>query len=85
MPWYLLTSTDTGRRRAHRHDKVVVDQLLADAGRHCFDVVVVAAFDRVARNVRHFLEVLDELNHLNDLGKWSGRKDLNLRPPGPEL
>ena len=24
-----------------------------------------AAFDRVARSVRHFLEVLDELNHLN--------------------
>jgi len=42
-----------------------LDQLLADAGRHRFDVVLVAAFDRVARNVRHFLEVLDELNHLN--------------------
>jgi DNA invertase Pin-like site-specific DNA recombinase len=41
-----------------------LDQLLADAGRHRFDVVLVAAFDRVARNVRHFLEVLDELNHL---------------------
>jgi len=26
--------------------------------------VLVAAFDRVARSVRHFLEVLDELNHL---------------------
>jgi DNA invertase Pin-like site-specific DNA recombinase len=25
---------------------------------------IVAAFDRLARNVRHFLEVLDELNHL---------------------
>ena len=42
-----------------------LDQLLADACRHRFDVVLVAAFDRVARNVRHFLEVLDELNHLN--------------------
>jgi DNA invertase Pin-like site-specific DNA recombinase len=42
-----------------------LDQLLADARRHRFDVVLVAAFDRVARNVRHFLEVLDELNHLN--------------------
>ena len=28
------------------------------------NVVLVAAFDRVARNVRHFLEVLDELSHL---------------------
>src|SRR6201984_950037 len=42
-----------------------LDQLLADARRNRFDVVLVAAFDRVARNVRHFLEVLDELNHLN--------------------
>ena len=42
-----------------------LDQLLADAQRHRFDVVLVAAFDRVARNVRHFLEVLDELSHLN--------------------
>jgi DNA invertase Pin-like site-specific DNA recombinase len=25
---------------------------------------LVAAFDRIARNVRHFLEALDELNHL---------------------
>jgi DNA invertase Pin-like site-specific DNA recombinase len=41
-----------------------LDQLLTDARRHRFDVVLVAAFDRVARSVRHFLEVLDELNHL---------------------
>jgi DNA invertase Pin-like site-specific DNA recombinase len=41
-----------------------LDQLLADARRHRFDVVLVAAFDRVARSVRHFLEVLDELNRL---------------------
>jgi DNA invertase Pin-like site-specific DNA recombinase len=41
-----------------------LDQLRADASRRRFDVVLVAAFDRVARSVRHFLEVLDELNHL---------------------
>ena len=41
-----------------------LDQLLADARRHRFDVVFVSAFDRIARNVRHFLDVLDELNHL---------------------
>jgi DNA invertase Pin-like site-specific DNA recombinase len=41
-----------------------LDQLMADARRHRFDVVLVAAFDRIARNVRHFLDVLDELNHL---------------------
>jgi DNA invertase Pin-like site-specific DNA recombinase len=42
-----------------------LDQLMTDARRHRFDVLLVAAFDRIARNVRHFLEVLDELNHLN--------------------
>ena len=42
-----------------------LDSLMADARRHRSDVVLVAAFDRIARNVRHFLEVLDELNHLN--------------------
>ena len=41
-----------------------LDQLMSDARRHRFDVVLVAAFDRIARNVRHFLEVLDELSHL---------------------
>ena len=41
-----------------------LDQMMADARRAKFDVVLVWAFDRVARSVRHFLEVLDELNHL---------------------
>jgi DNA invertase Pin-like site-specific DNA recombinase len=41
-----------------------LDQLLADARRHRFEVVLVAAFDRMARSVRHFLEVLDDLNNL---------------------
>ena len=42
-----------------------LEQLMSDARRRRFDVLLVAAFDRIARNVRHFLEVLDELNHLN--------------------
>jgi hypothetical protein len=42
-----------------------LDQLLADARRNRFEIVIVSAFDRLARNVRHFLEVLDEFNHLN--------------------
>jgi len=41
-----------------------LDQLMADARPHRFDVVLVAAFERLAGSVRHFLEVLDELNHL---------------------
>jgi DNA invertase Pin-like site-specific DNA recombinase len=42
-----------------------LDKLLADAPRGKFDIVMVWAFDRLARSVRHFLEVLDELNHNN--------------------
>ena len=42
-----------------------LDSLMSDARRRRFDVVLVAAFDRIARNVRHFLDVLDELNNLN--------------------
>ena len=42
-----------------------LDQRMADARRGRFDVVLVWAFDRMARSVRHFLEILDELNHLN--------------------
>jgi DNA invertase Pin-like site-specific DNA recombinase len=41
-----------------------LDQMLKDARRRQFDVVLVWASDRIARSVRHFLEVLDELNHL---------------------
>jgi DNA invertase Pin-like site-specific DNA recombinase len=62
-----------GYEDAHEYTDVIsgtkskrpgLDQLLADARRHRFDVVFVVAFDRIARNVRHFLDVLDELNHL---------------------
>jgi DNA invertase Pin-like site-specific DNA recombinase len=41
-----------------------LDQMLADGRRGRFDVVLVWASDRIARSVKHFLEVLDELNHL---------------------
>lgn len=41
-----------------------LDALLRDAQQGKFDVVLVWAADRLARSVRHFLEVLDQLNHL---------------------
>lgn len=42
-----------------------LDQLMRDARHGHFDVVLVWAFDRIARSVRHFLEVLDEFTRLN--------------------
>ena len=41
-----------------------LDQMMKDARRGKFDVVLVWASDRIARSVRHFLDVLDELNRL---------------------
>jgi DNA invertase Pin-like site-specific DNA recombinase len=42
-----------------------LDALMSDVRRGRCDVVMVWAFDRMARSVRHFVEVLDELNHVN--------------------
>jgi DNA invertase Pin-like site-specific DNA recombinase len=42
-----------------------LDELMRDARRGRFDVVLVWASDRIARSVKHFLEVLDDLNRLN--------------------
>jgi DNA invertase Pin-like site-specific DNA recombinase len=41
-----------------------LDSLMADARQRKFSVVLVAAFDRVARSTRHFLHVMDELDSL---------------------
>jgi DNA invertase Pin-like site-specific DNA recombinase len=38
---------------------------MADARRSRFDVVMVCAFDRMARSVKHFLDVMEDLNRLN--------------------
>lgn len=41
-----------------------LDEMLNDAHKRRFDVVVVWACDRLARSTKHFLQVLDELNEL---------------------
>jgi DNA invertase Pin-like site-specific DNA recombinase len=41
-----------------------LDDLMRDARRGRFDVVLAWSADRIARSVKHFLEVLDELNRL---------------------
>ena len=42
-----------------------LDEMMRDARRARFDVVLIWACDRMARSTRHLLEILDELNHLN--------------------
>jgi len=41
-----------------------LDSLMADARRKKFSVVLVAAFDRIARSTKNFLQVVDELDSL---------------------
>jgi DNA invertase Pin-like site-specific DNA recombinase len=56
--------TDHGISGA-RAKRPALDRLLRDARQAKFDVVLVWASDRLARSTRHFLEVVDELTHLN--------------------
>lgn len=42
-----------------------LDAMMADARRGEFSVVLVAAFDRIARSTKNFLEIVDELNGLS--------------------
>jgi DNA invertase Pin-like site-specific DNA recombinase len=39
-------------------------ELLADARRGCFDVVIIWRFDRLSRSVRHFLQIVDQLQQV---------------------
>jgi len=55
------TDVDVSGSKARRKG---LDAMLADTHRRKFSIVLVAAFDRVARSVKHFLTVMDELNDL---------------------
>jgi DNA invertase Pin-like site-specific DNA recombinase len=59
---YEITREYVDRISGTRAKRPGLDELLHDARRGRFEVVLVWAFDRMARSVRHFLEVLDELN-----------------------
>jgi DNA invertase Pin-like site-specific DNA recombinase len=54
----------TDRISGAKAKRPALDEMLAAAHRREFDTVLVWATDRLARSVRHFLEVLDTLNHL---------------------
>ena len=57
-----------------------LDRMLADARRGKFNVLLVWAFDRMARSTRHLLEVLDELGHLK-IDFISFREQIDTRGP----
>ena len=55
----------TDRITGTRSRRPGLDKMMTDARRGQFDIVLVWACDRLARSVRHLLETIDELNHLN--------------------
>src|SRR6202051_3298454 len=61
---YEIVHEYTDRISGTRAKRPGLDEMMRDARRGRFEVVLVWASDRLARSVRHFLEVLDELNHL---------------------
>ena len=62
---YEIVAEHTDRISGVKARRPGLDQLMKEARRGQFDVVLVWASDRIARSVRHFLEILDELNRLN--------------------
>jgi DNA invertase Pin-like site-specific DNA recombinase len=62
---YAILREYTDRISGAKSRRPGLDELMGEARRGGFDVVLVWASDRIARSVRHFLEVLDELNRLN--------------------
>jgi DNA invertase Pin-like site-specific DNA recombinase len=57
-----------------------LDEMLHDARRHQFDVVLVWAADRLARSVKHFVDILAELDHLK-IGFISYREQIDTSGP----
>ena len=59
---YEIVQEYTDRISGTKAKRPGLDQMMADARRGRFDVVLVWACDRIARSTRHFLAVLDDLN-----------------------
>ena len=62
---YEIVAEFTDRISGAKARRPGLGDLMRDARRSRFDVVLAWSADRIARSVRHFLELLDELNRLN--------------------
>jgi DNA invertase Pin-like site-specific DNA recombinase len=62
---YEIVQEYTDRISGVKAKRPGLSDLMRDARRGQFDVVLVWACDRIARSTRHFLEILDEFNRLN--------------------
>jgi len=61
---YEIVAEFTDRISGMRPKRPALDQMMTDARRGRFDIILVWACDRIARSTRHLLEVLDELNRI---------------------
>src|SRR6185312_7121643 len=71
--------TDHGFSGA-RTRRPALDEMLFEARRHQFAVVLVWAADRLARSVKHFVDILAELDHLK-IGFISYREQIDTSGP----
>ena len=68
------------RESGTKENRPGLGQLMADARRRRFDVVMVFRFDRLSRSVRHFLQVVEEL-HGAGVGLYSHEQNLDTSTP----
>jgi len=77
---YAIVNEYTDRISGTKAKRPGLDAMMADARHGRFDVALVWASDRIARSVKHFLEVLDELNRL-DIEYVSFRENIDTGGP----
>ncbi len=78
--WTIVSTYTDEAVSGTRERRPGLDALLADARRRRFDLIAVAALDRLGRNLRHLVTLLDELQHLR-VGLVSLREALDLTSP----
>ena len=78
--WTIIAEYTDHAVSGTREKRAGLDRLMADARRRRFDLIAVAALDRLGRNLRHLVVLLDELQHLG-IGLVSLREALDLTSP----
>lgn len=68
------------RASGSKESRPALAQLLADARRRRFDVLMVFRFDRLSRSVRHFLQVIEELRGVG-VALYSHEQSLDTTTP----
>ena len=56
---------DSTSSRKDISQRTQLSQMLSDANRKLFDVLVVSSIDRIARNTKECIEIINQLNELN--------------------